>query len=951
MLSSSLASYLPPEIKPEDWDELFLLKAGLGGSFGETRFILSDDTLAALTRSSSIGKLDLLELDPDHLPRIKKQKWKVTLTLTTKDGETHEFSLSHDERGRAGQALETYFVAREAWSELADLLETRIEATTGSERNDLLLRLGRIRLDRLDDPEGAYRCFNDILTQRSDHEEALEGMEGLFFRGHMEEKIGPVLEARFRRRADHEKLALLLTQMAPLKAKPEERAAAWLEAAKIRDSRQRDPEGALLNAGKALAETPTDRSVVQTFDDLAAKTGRWSEARDYLRASLKGDLSPEAREILLRKIAAISEERLGDLDAAAAALRELLEIDPKDLDAWKGLDRIFQAQERWAELVSVLETSIDLLPPTSDQTDLIYRLGEVLAEHLDDRDRAQQCFEKVIGRLTYHRESFEWLETIHTEREDWTDLLELLDRWRSQETDEAVLNRLLASLGYVHHQLGNDEQAIESLRQLLTLDPDNQEALNTLLELHTKRKDWGEAVEVLVRQAEIAAEADRKARRYRAAALTARDKLEDSKRALKLFLKSHEVKAGDREVLRAIRQLAVALRRDDALVRALSGLLAIRDLPDDERDDSRIELARTLQKLGRTEEAIEVWKRILEDRPRDKIALDTVIELYRQLDRWGDAVETIRSVVPKIPDQQRQVELLMQAADIQSSRQDDLGAAAETYIEVLKIIPEHRETLERVEEIYRSRQDWEGLVEFYELRAEAAGEGKEGLNHLIAAAEVTARNLRRPERALNTLLPQIKQHWRSEELARALGRIAAKTELWPDALRAMEKRYHTLKNADDLKVFGARIDQMIEELNEHLDQRQRDGELYLDLALHYTTMREDPDRAADFYRRAMHDPNTKAAALEGLRGALVMSQDWHGLIELLEQRVLADGVSESDRRDMYGDLALAYDSIGDHERAEAARSKAKGGSSRLPWLIAVAVFVIAIIVYYLRFSQ
>ena len=952
MLSSSLAPYLPAQIAPEEWDELFVLKAGLGGSFGETHMIQKEDRLALLARSSSIGALDVVDLSSESLPRIQKQKWKTTLLLTTADGEAHEFTLSHDERTHVAAALEDFFLRREAWSQLADLLQVRVDSETGSERLELLHRLGRIFLDQLDQPEDAYRCFNDILTQRPDREEALEGMEGLFFRGFLEEKIGPILEERFRRHMEHEKLALTLTQLAPYKEKPSQRAAAWLEAAELRETRMSDSSGALLLLGKAFAEQPEDKEINQRFDDMASHTGEWSAARDLLRGALENDRTEKVKKLILWKIIKISELHLGDLDDVALSAKAILEIDEQDIDALRALDRTYQAQEKWQEQVAVLEKMIELLPVTTESTDLTLRLGVLVHETGENQDYAVKCFDTVLDRLSYHLEAYQRLEKIHRAREQWETLLELLERWQALEADESVVNRLLVSLGTVHEQLGNEERAIDFLTRLLGFEPEDHDALDALVRLYSKTGDWKNAIGMAERRAECSAGAAVQREHFSSAAGLAEEKLRDPKLALKLLIQAHRAAPGDLGVLTSIKRIAMLVHRDDALALALGGLLQHDEPSSDDKGPLRIELAETLIRLKRLEDAAEVWLQVLNEEPANQTALTSVLNLYESLERWHDAARVVAEAAGHAREEGEKIELLLKLAAIQDQNLRDLDQAVETYEQILELDPEHDEALERIEEIHRSRGDWDGIVEFYELRAKLAGKGGNRLRHLIAAARITSIELKKSEKALNTLLPLLRDHWQDPTLARSIGEIAARTELWTDAVHSLEKRLRKLRNPDDIALLGQNIDIAIETLCECIDDDRQDANFFLTLAEHYEEYRDEPERALELFRSGTEFPDSdeQRFAHEGLLRSLRATERWTELTEQLEAMAADANLGDYERGRLNAELAEIYtEQLGELEKGEEARKKSRSGSSFNLWAAALIIAIIASIVYYLRF--
>ena len=77
---------------------------------------------------------------------------------------------------RAVRSLDDLLSRTESWQDLADLLDQRVkDATDATERLGLQFRLGKLKLDRLEDPAGAVDAFESIVQDKRDHREAIGG--------------------------------------------------------------------------------------------------------------------------------------------------------------------------------------------------------------------------------------------------------------------------------------------------------------------------------------------------------------------------------------------------------------------------------------------------------------------------------------------------------------------------------------------------------------------------------------------------------------------------------------------------------------------------------------------------------------------------------------------------------------------------------------------------------
>src|SRR5262245_35141401 len=139
------------------------------------------DALRALVRSGMESgdpdedqQLDLLlelgEVEADHLdrPELALDAWRSALTIDAGDSRVHE-------------SLERFFVARERWDQLIDLLERRAAlADDLSERVGLLLNVAAFARDRLADDDRAMEAYEKILDWDAGHELAAARLNELY---------------------------------------------------------------------------------------------------------------------------------------------------------------------------------------------------------------------------------------------------------------------------------------------------------------------------------------------------------------------------------------------------------------------------------------------------------------------------------------------------------------------------------------------------------------------------------------------------------------------------------------------------------------------------------------------------------------------------------------------------------------------------------------------------
>ena len=147
----------------------------------------------------------------------------------------------------------------------------------------------------------------------------------------------------------------------------------------------------------------------------------------------------------------------GDLDKARIELKNVLQIDPKDAQAWFKLGTVFERKKDYRKAFGNYSKAAELDPENSEYQAKLGRFYLILA---GDVDKATEKMDLILAR------------------------------------DKADVNGLLLKAGIVLKQ-GNAADAKEITRNIFEDHPDNVENAVFLATLYTKDKDFSDAIAVL----------------------------------------------------------------------------------------------------------------------------------------------------------------------------------------------------------------------------------------------------------------------------------------------------------------------------------------------------------------------------------------------------------------------------------------------------------------------
>ena len=123
----------------------------------------------------------------------------------------------------------------------------------------------------------------------------------------------------------------------------------------------------------------------------------WPELRDVVRRQAEWADDATARRQALCRVALLEEERLGDLDAAIAAWRQVLADDPDHAEAHAALDRLLTTRGRWPELIDLIRQGLDRAEPAAAKASLL-RIAQLQEQRLAAPGEAVAALREVLDR-------------------------------------------------------------------------------------------------------------------------------------------------------------------------------------------------------------------------------------------------------------------------------------------------------------------------------------------------------------------------------------------------------------------------------------------------------------------------------------------------------------------------------------------------------------------------
>ncbi len=766
------------------------------------------------------------------------------------------------------EALRQVYERARRWEDAIALWREELSECDGERRVAIHLRLGELYRRELLEPARALTEFGEALARMPGNRDAFEAACSLIGEApHIALEVAAVLEAACDADDDAWRIAAALEQAAEDCLDVAVRAALLRHAGQLYDRRLRCARQAFDALSRALAEDADDEPLLTHLQRLGAELGAWRELAELEAWVAEQCSSPERRRLLLLSAGQLFEEEARAPRRAMTAYRNALAAVPQDRDAMWSLARLYEQEQQWADLATLLERRLEAAQEPMERRELELRLAEVLVEHLEEVDDGLACltrlladeraeghvlamFEDLWQRGCRRREVADALEAAYTETQRW-ELLEALYREQlAGDPDEPMILRKialvcerrgeLAAAAAAYRQVilcgGNQSESVTALERLCGSDEDALELLDVLSELLPRAKS----------DAEVAVCELRRGRLYERW-LGDRDKARSSYEAVL------DKDGRNLEALEALERLH--LRSEDW--RALVALYEQR-LRSTEDAEERAELhLRAAEVYGQAvldeSLALDHCKQALAARPRDCRALELRCMLAWRAGRVTDLVLALEALCAATDGPGAKARLLRQIAAAQVRGCGDALAAADA--------------LERSLEHQEDRGALEALLDHY--RSEADGS---------AHAETLWRLLRLPDEPIA----------RAGERFRELAELEERCGRLDRAVAACQRRYEL--DRDDaaaqelarLLAAARRWPECAALLEDHASWTQEPAlrhQLQLELAVVYRSELGQLDRAALLCKSLSGDD-----ALDELERIYRAAERWRDLLQLLRAR-------------------------------------------------------------------
>jgi tetratricopeptide (TPR) repeat protein len=762
-----------------------------------------------------------------------------------------------------------------SWEGRFARLEQELGETDLSPRRvEILVEMGAIADDRLDDRAVAVECFERGLKLDPGNARAFEQLDRLYqLDRNLEQRIELLINRTEHVKAPAEQARLLQSvSRLYLQQEEEDKAVIALEAAVNADpdnaeivgelerlTAPPEPEDPLVRLEAQLEEATTDSKRIEVLEKMAAlwlqrtapdrtvecleqvlvldprrdacyrkleQIHKQASAFDRLADVLRRHIPvapPEGRLELGQVLARLYEGPLAAPQRAAETYRGMLSVDPGHAPTLQALARLNEQLGDWTEAARSTRDLAEAATSDAARVELLYKLSCIQEEQLGDQQAAEETLHEVVQLAPAHTKAVARLAETYRGRGDWGKVAKLMLEAEAASPSPLEKARWLHEAGMATLEgLDDEDTAMRLFERTLEVDPDHAGAALPLSTIYFRRgahDRLAPVLDLLLRKADPSDPARLLELSYMAAATA--EALDDAKRALKFYRRANEIDQGHLPTISGLARLAFESEDWRGARRWYGQLLASgQNLDHDERVEASHRLAESALRGGDRELAARAFQQVLSLEPGHRPSLETLSELHSQGADWPAVLETKLALVEAIDDEERQVELQREIGEVYWRRLGRPDEAERSFLRALELAPDNHAVLHDLIELFSERGRWAQMIEMCRRMAEIESNPQHRAKYFFTAAVVCRDKLDRPDDAVEFFNRVLNEDAEQLKAFEAIDELCTQQRNWKQLQENYVRMIQRLpkEGAPELKVM------LWHNLGEVLRSRRRDFE-------------------------------------------------------------------------------------------------------------------------------
>ncbi|RAL22930.1 hypothetical protein DL240_08540 [Lujinxingia litoralis] len=809
---------------------------------------------------------------------------------------------------RALDDLEELFITTEAWQELLEVFDRKIElADEDDAREALKFRKAQVWEMLLGDAHQAIAIYREILEVAPQNLRAYAELERIFEAESMWNELAQNLEQELELVDSADRLPIKNRLAALLEAQlgDAERAVSLYEEVLEADADDRSANAAM--EALMMQEGAPRNRISKILEPIYTTRGDASRLVAALEVQIEVSQDADERVALLHRVAALHEVELGDIASAFVTYARALRDDVANTETLDNLYRLAEATQSFEELVQVFEQEADYQSDPDVKRDLMRRAAAIYIEPLGELASASGHLHAVLELFPADLETVEELEAIYRHTQEWQELVQILVTKAELVDDLDDKKDLLHQAGTLYEDiLSGPDEAVGVYHRALAIDEADRHAIDRLEVLYTEMERWHDLLDVYQRKLDLADDdAGRKDLLYVMGAIY-QEHLQQADDAIDTYRRVLDLDAGEKSALEKLDELFEATEQWHELLETLEQQLQLSPYPE-EIETLKYRMGRLWEvRLGDALRAVEVFQEVLaqnaEHQPsiealeglvergeQREEAAQVLVPLYRNGAQWERLVWAWRLLIETSEDPERRIELYKEIAQVVEVRMGDVAEAFTTYVEALNVDAGRVEIVDTLERLAEQLGAWDVLIEQIDQRLVSVTDFEIATALHLRVARIFEEELDQPQQAITRFNRVLEIEPEQPNAILALDRLYQREGEWANLAEVLRTRIYSCEDPGEALTLRLR------------------------LGLLYQSALDDAENAITTYQEVLLEEPDNAQAIENLEQMFMEGREVQRISDILEPHYLEKGQHEKlveiylQRLDMLNDPLERYE--------------------------------------------
>lgn len=604
------------------------------------------------------------------------------------------------------KAVERAEIGAKAWDKLDRTYERAANSASQDPRLRAALIAGRARVleSRRGDVRGATELYRVALDTDPRVATAVHALKRLC-----------LAERRY------SDLATVLKREAELVQDRSARALSLYAAGRVLGDRLGSLDAAIEAFEAAAREAPDDRVVLEELARAYELGKRFADLVRVLEKLAMLSESPGEKVGYLHRIGQIAEERLENVELAAAWHERARAVDPSYLPSLQALAKLYERKGDYAALLAVHAGEAEGALDAARRAAAHARMAEIYERRLNDVELATQHHSRALGIVPGYGPSFKALSRLLAQGARFAELVELYERAVELGGDNETKITYLFKIGRLHEDaLSQPGQAYLAYRRVLEIDAHHLGAIHAMQRAAERAERFQDLIAALELEVPRVPDKRRKLELLCRAGEVAEIELDDEALALSFYKKAFEIEATYAPALSGLGRVHYKAGRWEDLLETYRS-----ELGSGVRGAAAAALLCKMgeiyeERVGREDAALDAYRRAVQADPRHRPSLAALERKLLALGHHEELIKLLEVEVGSAKTADERARAALRIAEVNEYRLDKADRALVAYEAALNAVPDFGPARDGRVRLLSQAKDWKRLVEELERQAKSA---------------------------------------------------------------------------------------------------------------------------------------------------------------------------------------------------------------------------------------